>query len=110
RHRIPAVARLAEVARRGRRILRPRRGACLRPGAMSVILVSARNKRRSLMHRLRPALLALALSIVPGLAAAQAYPSKTGRIVVRFVAGGATDGVARLLAQKLTETWGQSGV
>jgi tripartite-type tricarboxylate transporter receptor subunit TctC len=50
----------------------------------------------------------LALSLVPGLAAAQAWPSKAVKIVVPFVAGGATDVVARLLAQKLTEAWGQS--
>ena len=37
------------------------------------------------------------------LAAAQAFPSKTVKIVVPFVAGGATDVVARLLAQKLQE-------
>jgi tripartite-type tricarboxylate transporter receptor subunit TctC len=52
----------------------------------------------------------LALSLVPGLAAAQAWPSKAVKIVVPFVAGGATDVVARLLAQKLTEAWGQSVV
>jgi tripartite-type tricarboxylate transporter receptor subunit TctC len=51
-----------------------------------------------------------ALSLVPGLAAAQAWPSKAVKIVVPFVAGGATDVVARLLAQKLTEAWGQSVV
>ena len=38
------------------------------------------------------------------------YPSRTVRIVVPFAAGGATDIVTRILAQKLTEVWGQSVV
>ena len=38
------------------------------------------------------------------------YPNKTVRIVVPFAAGGATDIVTRILAQKLTEVWGQSVV
>ena len=52
----------------------------------------------------------LVFSLVPGLAGAQAWPSRPVKIVVPFVAGGATDVVARLLAQKLTEAWGQSVV
>ncbi len=41
---------------------------------------------------------------------ATSYPNKTVRIVVNFSAGGATDIIARMLAQKLTELWGQSVV
>ncbi|HYC48121.1 MAG TPA: tripartite tricarboxylate transporter substrate binding protein [Burkholderiales bacterium] len=42
-----------------------------------------------------------------GGAIAQAYPTKPVRMIVPFPAGGATDIVGRLIAQKLTESWGQ---
>src|SRR6266511_1247252 len=50
------------------------------------------------------ALLAVAMSAS---ALAQAFPAKPVRIVVAFPAGGGVDIVARLLAPKLTEAWGQ---
>ena len=61
----------------------------------------------TLWKRLAAAALAMML---PGLAFAQAWPSRPVKMIVPFAAGGATDVVARLLAQKLTETWGQSVV
>jgi tripartite-type tricarboxylate transporter receptor subunit TctC len=50
---------------------------------------------------------ALAACSVAAGAAAQSYPVKPVRILVGFAAGGGTDTAARVVAQKLTETFGQ---
>jgi tripartite-type tricarboxylate transporter receptor subunit TctC len=41
---------------------------------------------------------------------AQSYPARPIRLVVSFAAGGGVDLVARLVGQKLSETWGQQVV
>src|SRR4029077_6117755 len=76
----------------------------------SVILPGSDSIRGSPMKRLLSWLAAALALAAPGLALAQAGPAKTVKIVVPFAAGGATDVVARLLAVKLTEAWGQSVV
>jgi len=47
-----------------------------------------------------------ALTLTDG-ASAQSYPSRQVRLIVPFGAGGPTDVIARVVAQRLSEAWGQ---
>jgi tripartite-type tricarboxylate transporter receptor subunit TctC len=49
-----------------------------------------------------------ALVQTPTSASAQAYPDRSVRIVIAFAAGGTIDTLGRIVAQKLSDAWGQS--
>jgi tripartite-type tricarboxylate transporter receptor subunit TctC len=49
----------------------------------------------------------LILTVLPALAAAQAYPAKPIRWIAPFPPGGPVDLLARTVGQKLSEAWGQ---
>jgi tripartite-type tricarboxylate transporter receptor subunit TctC len=60
------------------------------------------------MHSIRRSLLSLAaLSLTAGVAFAQAWPTKPVTIVVAYPAGGDTDAIARVYAEKLSARLGQ---
>jgi tripartite-type tricarboxylate transporter receptor subunit TctC len=60
------------------------------------------------MPKLRFVSLAVAALLASGgVASAQGYPNQTVRMVVPFSAGSITDGLARVLADKLSEMWKQ---
>ena len=52
--------------------------------------------------------LVLLLALACSAAFAQGYPNKPVRIIVPFPAGGTTDIVTRIVAQKMTDAWGQA--
>ncbi len=62
------------------------------------------------MHIARAALLAAALAVVATSAAAQTYPSRPITFIEPFSAGGPSDAVARIVAQAMAQSLGQSVV
>ena len=56
------------------------------------------------------AMIATALLAASAGAAAQNYPERPVRVLIAFPAGGTIDTLGRIIAQKLTEAWGQNVV
>ena len=56
------------------------------------------------------AMIATALLAASAGAAAQSYPERPVRVLIAFPAGGTIDTLGRIIAQKLTEAWGQNVV
>jgi len=55
-------------------------------------------------------IIAAAAAFAAGSASAEEFPAKPVRMVVNFPAGGPSDPIARALAQKATELWGQQTI
>jgi tripartite-type tricarboxylate transporter receptor subunit TctC len=68
--------------------------------------MSASTVRVGLLAALAPVLWG-ALALTSAAVNAQTYPSGTVKLIVPVPAGGVTDTMARIVAQRLTESWGQ---
>jgi tripartite-type tricarboxylate transporter receptor subunit TctC len=66
------------------------------------------------MRRTRPVVACVGVAVVAailglhGTASAQSYPDRAVRMIIAFPAGGTIDTLGRIVAQKLTEAWGQN--
>jgi tripartite-type tricarboxylate transporter receptor subunit TctC len=74
---------------------------------MTMSLVRRKPERATCLYAILRYALLLIVPFAAGASLAQDYPSKPVRIVVPFSPGGATDVLARIVGQKLTERSGQ---
>jgi tripartite-type tricarboxylate transporter receptor subunit TctC len=62
------------------------------------------------MNALARALIYVTVLVFAGSSFAQTYPNKPIRMIVTFAPGGPTDVIGRIVAQKISESWGQQVV
>jgi tripartite-type tricarboxylate transporter receptor subunit TctC len=67
-------------------------------------------ERKMKTNQVLGTLLLAGAAIFTGNAIGQEYPTRPLRLIVPFAPGGAVDVIARIIAQKLTESWGQQVV
>jgi tripartite-type tricarboxylate transporter receptor subunit TctC len=73
-------------------------------------MLTAKNAWEGCMHLLKWLAAAVAVAVLSNGAAAQNYPDKPVRIIIAFSPAGAIDILGRLIAQKLSDKWGQQVV
>ncbi len=71
---------------------------------------AARTPRAKMWQTFALLTVAALAQLAPTAASAQAYPARPVKLVVPFPPGGSLDFTGRLIAQRLTEMWGQSVV
>jgi len=77
------------------------------PESTRLVGISMKSPRRSFLHL---AVGAAAASLVPGGATALDYPARPVRLLIGFPPGGGSDVGGRILANRLSEVWGQQVV
>ena len=65
------------------------------------------HSRRRFQHQVVALAALVASGLAPLTAHAQAFPNKPVRLIVTYPPGGSSDLMARIVAQKLSEHWGQ---